>query len=94
MLYLLVPINPWEKLIGHVETPPLPLWAILAVSWEEGILSCSGFGYDIRWSSEVQRRAKLDQNDPIYDHINYLEFVVVIIQFMAVIVGFEIPLPL
>ena len=85
--YLKNPDNPWSISIGHV-IPRDPTWTTAGdASFDSGAGLCHDlqFLFDIVWSPKTRKALRLNPKHPGYVHINHLEFIVLILQYAAII---------
>jgi hypothetical protein len=85
--YLKKPDNPWSISIGHI-IPRDPTWTTAGdASFHSGAGLCHDlqFLFDIVWSPQTLKALHLNPKHPGYIHINHLEFIVLILQYAAII---------
>ena len=84
--------NPWETHLGLI-IPRVPhFWSRGDASHQGGGAYCPGlrFWFDIQWGPSVVRGAtRAKPTDPGFVHINTLEFLTLVLQFVAVKVRFQ-----
>jgi hypothetical protein len=94
--YLSIPTNSWAAPIGHIvpRDPHIELFGDASTSGAGGgWCRRLQFWFEIHWSPSIIARTKLHRKHPDFLHINCLEFLVVIIQLVAVIIRMEILTP-
>jgi hypothetical protein len=87
--YLANPANSWEYPSGYIIKPRPHVTAIGDASQLAGGAHCERleFWFDVQWSKKVNHGAtKVASTQPGFVHINSLEYIVVLLQLIAVIV--------